>query len=216
MSAERHSVAAEAELVTDPEERARLEAKNGLLQFDLVESLIDNGLDLERPFKLRLSMILALQRQAIIGLSSYAGNFRPSSVDIEGSRHEPVDAFLVPELVEEMCDYVNENWESSTPIHLAAYSMWRLNWIHPFTDGNGRTSRAVSHLVLCVRLGLKLPFESSVPEQITNNRDPYYAALEKADLAFDNGKVDVSDMEVLLGDMLAKQLLNVYHRASAT
>lgn len=161
-------------------------------------------------------MILALQRQAISGLSGYAGNFRPSTVDIEGSRHQPVDAFLVPELVEDMCDYVNDNWSSSSPLHLAAYCMWRLNWIHPFTDGNGRTSRAVSHLVLCVRLGLKLPFENSVPEQITRNREPYYSALEKADAADSGGVTDVSAMETLLGDMLAKQLLEVHRRAAAS
>ena len=30
----------------------------------------------------------------------------------------------------------NDNWDDSTPVHLASYVMWRLNWIHPFTDGN--------------------------------------------------------------------------------
>ena len=48
---------------------------------------------------------------------------------------------MVAELVEDMCDYVNENWEAKSAIHLAAYIMWRLNWIHPFADGNGRLSR---------------------------------------------------------------------------
>ena len=52
------------------------------------------------------------------------------------------------------------------PIHLAAYTMWRVNWIHPFAGGNGRTSRAVSNLVLCARLGYRLPGTLTVPEQI--------------------------------------------------
>jgi hypothetical protein len=34
------------------------------------------------------------------------------------SRHEPAGAHLVPGLVEEL--YVNDNWQKSTPIHLAA------------------------------------------------------------------------------------------------
>jgi len=78
-----------------------------------------------------------------------AGNYRPSDIKIEGSRHQPVGAHLVPEKVEELCDYVNEHWDLSA-IHLAAYVMWRLNWIHPFADGNGRTSRALSYLILCI------------------------------------------------------------------
>jgi Fic family protein len=45
----------------------------------------------------------------------------------------------------------------STPIHLAAYLMWRLNWIHPFADGNGRTSRIISYVVLSIRAGAILP-----------------------------------------------------------
>jgi hypothetical protein len=108
-------------------------------------------------FKLRPSLILGLQREALAGISSYAGNYRPGGVAIEGSKHEPVGAHLVPELVEEMCDYVNEHWEESTPIHLAAYLMWRLNWIHPFADGNGRTSRIISYVVLSIRAGAILP-----------------------------------------------------------
>jgi hypothetical protein len=34
----------------------------------------------------------------------------------------------------------------ATAIHLAAYLMWRLNWIHPFADGNGRTARMTSYV----------------------------------------------------------------------
>jgi hypothetical protein len=60
-----------------------------------------------------------LQREALAGISSYAGNYRPGGVAIEGSKHEPVGAHLVPELVEDMCDYVNDHWNESTPIHLA-------------------------------------------------------------------------------------------------
>jgi ketosteroid isomerase-like protein len=86
-------------------------------------------------------------------------------VKIEGSRHEPVGAHLVPELIEEMCDYVNEHWQASTPLHLAAYIMWRLNWIHPFADGNGRTSRILSYVVLSIRAGAVPPGTPTIPDQ---------------------------------------------------
>jgi hypothetical protein len=105
---------------------------------------------------------------------------------------------LVPELVEDMCDYVNDHWNESTPIHLAAYLMWRLNWIHPFADGNGRTSRIVSYVVLSIRAGAILPGTPTIPDQIVDNRKPYFDALDAADLAFRGGNIDVSKMEELL------------------
>jgi len=138
----------------------------------------------------------------------FAGNFRPAGVEIQGSRHEPVGAHLVPELVEDMCDYVNEHWQQATPIHLASYVMWRLNWIHPFADGNGRTSRIVSYVVLSIRAGAILPGTPTIPDQIVENRDPYFDALDAADVAWKEKRLDVSKMEELLGALLARQLTN--------
>jgi len=150
---DRKSQAVSPVLITDPHELARREVENGLKQFDEVLGIIEHYRDTKRPFKLRPSMILGLQRTALDGITTYAGLTRPAGVQIGGSKHEPPGAHLVPGLLEEMCDYVNDNWEKATALHLAAYVMWQLNWIHPFVDGNGRTARAVSYLVLCVKLG---------------------------------------------------------------
>lgn len=119
----RDSRALEPELISDPQEKAAAEARNGLRQYDAAVNVVQSALDRGGAFKLRPSLILGLQREALAGISSYAGNYRPGGVAIEGSKHEPVGAHLVPELVEDMCDYVNEHWEESTPIHLAAYLM---------------------------------------------------------------------------------------------
>jgi Fic family protein len=135
------------------------------------------------------------------------------TVTIGQSRHTPPDAHLVAGLVEEMCDYVNDNWVSKTAAHLSAYVMWRLNWIHPFADGNGRTSRALSYLVLCIRSGHILPGTKTIPEQISQNKTPYYEALEAADEALRQGVVDVSKLEALLSSALATQLAD-YHRTA--
>jgi Fic family protein len=139
--------------------------------------------------------ILTLHRAALDGISTSAGVWRPSGVEIGGSRHTPPQAFEVPERIEELCDYVNEKWTEKSPLHLAAYVMWRLNWIHPFTDSNGRTSRAVSYLVLCVRLKTLLPGKLTIPEQIEKNRPPYYKALEAADDAWAEERLDLKAMK---------------------
>jgi Fic family protein len=208
----RDSRALEPELITDPHAKAEAEARNGFRQYDLGVRAIQTALE-RPPFKLRLSLVLALHREALAGISLFAGNFRPAGVKIEGSKHDPVGAHLVPELIEEMCDYVNEHWESSTPIHLGAYVMWRLNWIHPFADGNGRTSRILSYVVLSIRAGALLPGTPTIPDQIVDNRNPYFDALDAADEAYRAGKLDVGKMEELLASLLANQLASFYRAA---
>lgn len=123
---DRSSEAAPALLISDPDERARREAENGLRQFDSVIGFVERYVAERWDFKLRVSTILALHRDALAGIHGLAGNFRPSTVTIRGSKHVPPDAYRVPELVEELCDYVNEHWETATPVHLAAYVMWRM------------------------------------------------------------------------------------------
>jgi Fic family protein len=210
---DRHSKALSAELITDPVALAEREARNGLLQFDLVDQLVAAHSHADRPFRLRPSLVLSLHRVALEGISSYAGNFRPAGVAIGGSRHEPPGAHLVPELVEEMCDYVNANLDRPA-IHLSAFTLWRVNWIHPFVDGNGRTARALSYFTLCARLGYRLPGVRTIPELIAANKRPYYAALEAADEAARNGEIDVSGMEQLIGSHLATQLYGVHQQAT--
>lgn len=214
-SGERHSKAHAPVLITDQDELAALEARNGLRQFDVTCQLIDEFLNTDRPFRIRTSTLLQLHRVALEGISEFAGNFRPAGVEIEGSKHEPVGAHLVPEYVEELCDYVNDNWQKASPIHLASYVMWRLNWIHPFDDGNGRTSRALSYLVLCVTAKMQLPGANTIPEQISNNKKPYYDALEAADAHYKKDKsVNLNELEEYLEGLLANQLVNVYHAAT--
>lgn len=211
----RHSHAQEAELISDPEALAILEGRNGVSQIDAVTEIVEDYIQKKRPFKLRPSMLLHLHRIALYGISSYAGNYRPAGIEIQGSKHEPVGAHMVPEKIEEMCDYVNENWEKASPLHLAAYVLWRLNWVHPFTDGNGRTARACSYLVLCLRLGHPLYGGNSVPAQIAEDKTPYYDALEAADAACnpDANQLDVEALESLLSVLLTRQLLGVLHNA---
>jgi len=209
---ERHSRALEPEIITDPVALAEAEALNGLRQYDYAVQAILDALD-RQPFRLRLSLILALHRQALQGISSYAGNFRPGDVEIRGSRHEPAAAHLVPELVEGLCDYINDHWDDRSAIHLAAYAMWRLNWIHPFADGNGRTSRILSFVVLSVKIGTVLPGTPTLPELFVDHRHYYEDALDAADDAWKDRRVDVSKMEALIDSLLAKQLARVYEIA---
>lgn len=213
--AQRNSKALEAELILDPQRKAEAEARNGLRQYDVGLRIIMQALEWGE-FRLRPSTILTLHREALNGISAFAGNYRPAGVEIQGSRHMPPGAHQVAELVEDMCDYVNSHWSEKTAIHLAAYVMWRLNWIHPFADGNGRTSRMISYVVLCVKTGSILPGVPTIPDQIVVNRGPYFAALDAADLAWKEDRVDVSQMESLLSSLLATQLTRAFEQAGGS
>lgn len=210
----RHSRAQDAELISDPDELAKQEAQNGLRQFDSVIEIVEHHLSPDRPFRFRPSQLLHLNRVALEGISSYAGNWGPADIAIGGSKHKPVGAHQVPEMVEDLCDYVNDQWARRSALHLAAFVMWRLNWIHPFTDGNGRTSRAASYVVLCLRLGYVLPGGRTIPDQIAQDRTRYYKALEYADDSWLTGSLDLSPMEELLSDLLAIQLAAIHDEAS--
>lgn len=216
MAQDRHSVAEEATLLSDPDEIARREAENGIRQFDLALDLIRSFVkDRERPFKLRSSTILQLHRAALDGLHRLAGTWRNTPVKIEGSKHQPPEAPFVSEEIEHLCDYVNDNWSKASAVHLAAYVLWKLNWIHPFADGNGRTARAVMYVVLSVKLDSLLPGAPTIPEQIAGNKKPYYDALEAADqhLIVDE-KIDVSRLEEMLDGMLSTQLVSAAREAT--
>ena len=198
----------------DAGRKARLEIDNGLRQYDLAVEIIQTFLEPDRPFALRPSLICQLQKVAVENIEPNPGQWRTSSVQITKSNHVPPAPYFVGSLVQEMCDYVNDNFHEKTPLHLAAYVMWRLNWIHPFTDGNGRTSRIVSYIVLSLALHDELSGNPTIPQQIQDDRTTYFKALEHADEAFARDeKIDVSAMEDALRNMLAIQLLSVIERA---
>ena len=117
--------------------------------------------------------------------------------------------------VQQMCEYVNENWATKNAAHLAAYVLWKMNWIHPFADGNGRTARAVSYVVFCIKLDGLLPGTPTIPEQIATDKQPYYDGLESADKKWASAEqVDVAALETMLTTMLARQLLNATKEAA--
>lgn len=205
------------QLFDTPQQKAALEARNGLLQFDAVKRLIRES---QAGFALTPDILRKLHRLAIQDIYHCAGNFRTGAVYLnravpDPTLHQPPPAEQVVGLVDEMCRYVNGNFGKSA-IHLCAYVMWRHNWIHPFFGGNGRTSRAASYLVLCARLGYELPGVPTVPEQIAqsgNNHRRYEQQLQAADAAWAKGRLDVAGMEEMISDLLAAQLYAVYQQA---
>jgi Fic family protein len=108
--------------------------------------------------------------------------------------------------MDRFCTTIEENWYNWKPTEVAAYGLWRLNWIHPFIEGNGRTARAASYFLLCVRNGSLLPGKKIIPERIRENRAAYEEALQKADSAWVSGDLDFELVEQFIADLLFAQL----------
>ncbi|WP_244557040.1 Fic family protein [Fulvimarina manganoxydans] len=197
----------------DPDEKAQREAENGVRQFKDAIEVIRAHIKGGSKFKLTQGVILRLHQTALDGIHPLAGTYRNSPVYIEKSNHFPPHQADVPDLVAEMCSYVNDNWHMPG-LYLAAYILWRMNWIHPFADGNGRTARVVSYVVLSIKLDSLLPGTPTIPDLIAADKTPYYRALERADDSWKRNLIAVSDMENMLEGMLAQQLHNATQEAA--
>ncbi|MFE3848413.1 Fic family protein [Flavobacterium sp. LB3P45] len=103
------------------------------------------------------------------------GRYRKVQVMIEGSSHMPAQPFLVAKEMEDFFIWYETNKNNLHPVVLAAEMHERILTIHPFIDGNGRTSRLVMNLILLqhgyIIANVKGDYESRIQ---------YYQALETA------------------------------------
>lgn len=189
---------------THPTYRA-MAAENLSRQYDFIRSLVDTSHELGRPV-LSHEIIKALNFHAIACLHSSAGEYRPSNVEV--GDYIPPDHTRVPAMMNAFVDETNRWWETADPVALASYVLWRLNCIHPFVNGNGRTARACCYYVLCAKLNMWLPGQTTLPELIRRERPEYVAALKEADagLRAGNGIVGMKRLYDLLSRLLGEQL----------
>ena len=103
---------------------------------------------------------------------------------------------------------VNWQWDETDPVSLAAYVLWRLNHIHPFINGNGRTARAACYFVLCVKAESWLHGNVILPELLRRHRPQYVKALKQVDKTAleGDGEIDLTPLHVLISKLLDEQL----------
>jgi Fic family protein len=114
----------------------------------------------------------------------------------------------VPALMDDFVNQVNRNWGTADPVVLATYVLWRLNYIHPFINGNGRTARAACYFILCIAAGGWLRGDTILPELIRQNHNEYTAALVAADQSLATGTFDMSILHAFVSRLLNEQLMS--------
>ncbi len=115
----------------------------------------------------------------------YEGKFRDTQVFI-GNMHTqkinymPPDAYKVSGLVDELLDWLNNSTDEMYPVIIAGILHYELVRIHPFVDGNGRTSRLMATLILSIH---KFNIDSyfTLDEYYNQDRQAYVDALKSAD-----------------------------------
>jgi len=193
-----------------PDLFTRLQEKNLVRQYDLLTTFIEFGLQ-QGPVAFDKYMLWALNHVAVTGICQFGGRFREEPIYV--GNHIPPHFNAVPNLMDRFISFVHENWLELSSTELAAYSLWRLNWIHPFIEGNGRTARATCYYILCTREGRLLPGKKIVPERIRENRDVYIEALVAADRAWESGNYDLTRLEAYLARLLTEQLQDAEQEA---
>ena len=90
---------------------------------------------------------------------------------------------------------------------MAAYCLWRLNYIHPFVNGNGRTARALCYYVICIKSGGLLTGSPILPRLMYAHRERYAKLLREADGKFHGGDSNyLKDLGQFVMELTVKQV----------
>ncbi|MEQ1967999.1 Fic family protein [Xenorhabdus nematophila] len=117
------------------------------------------------------------------------GQYRHYSVGIGQSEHLPPDSIKVPDYMNELTSFINHEDSPKYDLMKIALAHHRFGWIHPFSNGNGRTVRLLTYALL-IKYGFNVQAGGRIlnPTAVfCNDRNKYYEMLSKADLGTHEG-----------------------------
>lgn len=183
---ETHLVLNEGLTIGGKSMREHLEAINHDDAIDLINDFVTENLLLNQHRLLQIHQLI------LKGIDrKNAGVYRSVQVRIMGSKHIPPEPFLVQQLMDDYFTFYEEHKNLLHPVILAAEMHERLVSIHPFIDGNGRTSRLVMNLILLQNgftianlkgnSSSRLSYYKSLENvQVNNNPEPFYVLILSA------------------------------------
>jgi Fic family protein len=173
--------------------RLVLPSHQEIINMEQAMKFIDDNVKTER---LNRAFVSELHKMVVDGLplppegegDRTPGVYRAQTVTIAGSAHTPPDATQVKECMEGLFRFVDEQGEWKYDLLKTANAHHRFVWIHPFTNGNGRTVRLFTYAML-VKQGFQVDVGRILnPTAVfCSDRNEYYRYLSLADTGTDEG-----------------------------
>lgn len=116
------------------------------------------------------------------GNKAQPGNYRNIQNYVVNSRtkeiiYTPPSPLEVPHLMTDFINWINSNLVKTSPVLTSGISQFQFVHIHPFIDGNGRTARLLSTLIL-YKTGYDFKKLFTISEYYDKDRPSYYAAIQ--------------------------------------
>ena len=131
---------------------------------------------------------------------------------VVGIIFDPTPPHLVPKEMQELVDWYG--WASEEkfrhPLILAANFLFEYLAIHPFQDGNGRTSRLLANLIL-LREGYEFTEVVSHEKYIEARKADYYLALNRTQRSWKTASEDISAWLVFFLEIVREQVRGAIH-----
>jgi Fic family protein len=152
---------------------------NNLKAIEYISELQD--IDIDFKIIIDLHKIMTANTEA----EKCSGDFRKKDVfvtdHIDGEiAHIPPDWTEVDSLIAELCTFINNDTNFIHPIVKASIIHFMIGFIHPFSDGNGRTARALFYWFL-LKKGYTLIRNISISRVILESRNQYDKAFLKTE-----------------------------------
>lgn len=116
------------------------------------------------------------------------GEYRKKNVIIAKSAHRPPESIKIDDYMNELFEFINNPDSVKYSLLKTAIAHHRFVWIHPFTNGNGRTVRLFTYAML-VKLGFNVDTGRILnPTAVfCSSRENYYSYLAQADTGTEVG-----------------------------
>lgn len=171
--------------IVDPNKRTKDEKIQEIRNIENAMDFIDHNIS---KTKIDKRFLGELHKVVVLGLSPKLegdispGQYRKRNIKISGATHIPPDYTQVDDYMNELFDFINKDMPNKYDLLKVALVHHRFVWIHPFSNGNGRTVRLLTYaqLVKC-RFNIKFGRIINPAAVFCSNRKKYYKLLSAAD-----------------------------------